>query len=106
MFHSPIGIFLQLLVWHLIADSLLQPGIMAAAKRKRGVTGIAILAAHGFIHGAGTGLILGSFWFALLETGAHAGVDWGKCRMYYGLVVDQCAHLVCLGCWAYLMTNA
>jgi len=105
MFHSPVGIFLQLLVWHLIADVLLQPPVMAAAKRKRNMTGIAILTAHGLIHGAGTGLILGSFWIALLETGAHALVDWGKCRMIYGLVADQCAHLIGLGCWVYVMTS-
>ncbi|MCL2021868.1 MAG: DUF3307 domain-containing protein [Betaproteobacteria bacterium] len=105
MFHFPIGLFLALLLWHLIADFLLQPQVMADGKRKRGATGIAILAVHGFIHGVGTGLILGSFWAALLETGAHATVDWGKCRGYYDLLADQCVHLLCLGCWVVFMAS-
>ncbi|MDR2678202.1 MAG: DUF3307 domain-containing protein, partial [Zoogloeaceae bacterium] len=72
------GIFLQLLLWHLAADSLLQPARLAKAKRKPGFTGFAMLILHGFVHGLGTGLILDSAWIALVETGAHALVDWGK----------------------------
>jgi hypothetical protein len=106
MISSFVGIFFQLLVWHLAADVLLQPQALANAKRKPGLTGIAMLTLHGLIHGLGTGLILGSVWIGLAETGAHVFVDWGKCRMYYGLLLDQCAHLSGLACWAYIVSPA
>ncbi|MDR3323584.1 MAG: DUF3307 domain-containing protein [Zoogloeaceae bacterium] len=103
MFSSSVGILFQLLVWHLIADVLLQPQALANAKRKPGVAGVAVLVLHGFIHGLGTGLILESLWAVLLETFAHTLVDFGKCRGYYGLAPDQCAHLTCLGCWWFVI---
>jgi hypothetical protein len=103
MFNSPAALFLALLVWHLIADFLFQSRAIADGKRERGMSGIAILTLHGFVHGVGTSLILGSFWVAILETVAHATVDWGKCRGYYGLLTDQCIHVFCLGCWLVLL---
>ena len=99
MFSSSAGIFLQLLFWHLVADSLLQPLVLAKAKRKPGRTGLAALVLHGLIHGLGTGLILKSIEAILVESFFHTLVDFGKCRMYYGPAPDQCAHLAGLVCW-------
>jgi hypothetical protein len=93
---------LCLLLWHFVADLPLQPPILSGGKRKPGLAGLGMLGLHGLIHGVGTGLILGSIWAALAETLAHAAVDWGKCRKYYGLIPDQCAHLTGLVLWLFV----
>jgi hypothetical protein len=95
--------FLLLLAWHLVADVPLQPSSLAVAKRRPGLAGVVTLVLHGLVHGLGTGLILGSAWAVLAETTAHSLVDRGKCRGYYGVVPDQCAHLACLACWLFTL---
>ncbi|MDR3054167.1 MAG: DUF3307 domain-containing protein [Zoogloeaceae bacterium] len=97
-------ILLYLLIWHFVADIPLQPPIMSGGKRKAGFAGFAMLGLHGLIHGIGTALILGSIWAGLAETLVHALVDWGKCRKFYGLLPDQCAHLSFLVLWQYVFT--
>ncbi|GHT94113.1 hypothetical protein AGMMS49545_14900 [Betaproteobacteria bacterium] len=103
MFSEPL---LCLIIWHFIADIPLQPPVLADGKRKPGLAGIAMLGTHGLIHGIGTGLILGSVWVALAETLVHALVDWGKCRKYYGLIPDQCAHLSFLVLWFFIFQTS
>jgi hypothetical protein len=99
MLYSPAGMFFQLLLWHCVADTLLQPSALARAKRQPGMAGVAMLGLHGLVHGMGTGVILESAWAVLAETAAHTLVDWGKCRGFYGMLTDQCAHLTGLVCW-------
>ncbi|MCS7269838.1 MAG: hypothetical protein NZ703_02035, partial [Gemmataceae bacterium] len=68
------------------------------------------LAAHALVHGAVVGLVFHMFgagwtWVTLLfllESGAHALIDWGKCQGWYGIHIDQGLHLLCKCVWCSL----
>ena len=93
------SLFSLLLFGHLVADLWLQPERLAKAKRLRGKKGVLALGIHGSAHGMLTGLILLSPLAATLETMAHAMIDRGKCRGFYGTLPDQAAHILAKVLW-------
>ena len=59
-----------------------------------------VLIGHSMINGTGVLLVTGSLFLALLETFAHAFIDFFHCEGRYSLTVDQILHGVCKVVWA------
>lgn len=88
-----------LLLGHYIADKVLQPGQMSQLKRDADPhVRWRWLLAHGCIHGFIVSLVLPPP-FALLEVAAHAAIDRGKGRGWYGTAADQALHVLCKLVW-------
>jgi hypothetical protein len=51
------------------------------------------------MHGAFVSLATGSILLGILETMAHAIIDFGKCEGYYHIVTDQILHVECKVLW-------
>lgn len=93
---TPLEIFFWLVVAHAICDYVFQPEAMA--KGKAGLNGVPWyywLAAHALTHGAAVGFVTKMFPLALIETAAHAAIDYGKVRRKYGIHIDQLLHILC-----------
>jgi len=107
-------LFLKLLMGHALADFALQSDAMAKGKNRHrkpdyippGQTPqpawIYWLSAHGLIHGMVVWLITGSIYFGIAEAICHAMIDFGKCENWYGIHLDQAAHLLCKVVWCLL----
>lgn len=61
------------------------------------------LGAHALHHGAAVALITGSVWLGAAEAVCHAAIDFGKCENWYGIHVDQAAHLICKLLWIWVL---
>ena len=106
--------FILLIFGHALADFVLQSETMAKGKnRNRKVDPSVIppgqkfqpswfywLTAHAATHGAAVYIVTGSLTLALLETGFHWLIDFGKCESWYGIHTDQAAHISCKLFWA------
>jgi hypothetical protein len=93
---------------HVICDFPLQ-GHLSKAKRPGGDPGLPwqmALAGHGLVHGGAVALITGIWWLGAAELLAHCAIDFGKCRLWYGMKVDQVAHFACKIAWAALAVRA
>lgn len=91
---------------HVLCDFPLQPEPMGRAKRPGGSPSVPwpmALGSHALIHGGAVAAITGAWWLGAAETAAHASIDFGKCREWYGLKVDQALHLACKAAWAALL---
>lgn len=92
--------FAALLVGHYIADAQLQPPGTSQGKRDTDLfTRWRWLAFHGTAHGFFVAIITGSAVLGLAELFAHAFIDRGKGRGWYGMKVDQGLHVVCKVVW-------
>ena len=83
---------------HTLADTVLQPRIMAEGKRKRRQAGLYPwyywMTAHAIIHGGCVCLVTGSLTYGLIEVVLHWGIDYAKGR-WINCATDQVAHLIC-----------
>lgn len=110
----PILLLLYFLAGHALVDFALQSEAMALGKcphaehpAARAVPWCYWLAAHALLHGAVVGLVCqmmgvapaGALALAVAETLAHALIDLGKCRGWYGIHRDQALHLLCKLLW-------
>lgn len=93
-------ILAYLLVGHLVADGVLQPPTLSAAKRAdewRRRWGA--LALHGSVHGGFVVAATGLWWLGALEVATHVAIDRAKGRGHIGTVADQALHLACKAVW-------
>jgi hypothetical protein len=101
-------IFLTTLFWLLVAHALcdypLQGDFLARGKNHKnpilGVPWQQCLIAHSIIHGGAVALITGNVYLGILETCAHAFVDFGKREGAYGFNYDQALHVAVKVFWA------
>lgn len=98
-----IELLTLLVAGHFLADFGLQSDFVARNKYYALSTamGFFSMTAHAMIHGLVTAAIvtwLGYDWVAAFwaVTLAHWAIDLGKCRKWYGIVVDQALHVVVL----------
>lgn len=101
-----------LLCGHALADFALQSDVMAKGKnRNRPIDLAAVppgqkvmptwpywLTAHALIHGLVVAMFLGPQ-AGIAEAAAHWLIDFGKCESWYGIHVDQAAHVACKVAW-------
>lgn len=59
-----------------------------------------ILGSHALIHGAGAAYLTGSVLIGVLETFAHAVIDYLKSDGKIGIYADQALHIACKAVWA------
>jgi hypothetical protein len=100
-----------LLAAHAFADYVFQSDFMAKGKNRRtkpfnvppGQTPQAIwpyvLTSHALVHGALVYFATGNLYLGLAETACHWLIDFGKCENWYGIHVDQIAHIACKLAW-------
>jgi hypothetical protein len=100
---NPIYMLFALVVAHNLADYPLQGSFLSEAKNRNTDIGAIFwpwaLSAHALIHGGFVFLITGSLVLGLLETAAHAFIDWLKCEGDISLKQDQLAHYGCKLLW-------
>lgn len=106
-----IAMFLMLISSHAVMDFWAQSDALAQMKnRNRPNTRVPpgqapqviwpyALSAHAIHHGVGVGVVTGSVWLGLAEAVAHGLIDFGKCENWYGIHVDQAAHIACKCMW-------
>ncbi|MCP9923374.1 DUF3307 domain-containing protein [Synechococcus lacustris] len=100
-----INLLLLLLMGHFLGDFALQNGRMAREKcpgPNHSLPWGYWLTAHGAIHGLIVALLTGIPLLGLAEWLVHMLIDWGKCRNFYRLPVDQSLHLASKAIWALL----
>lgn len=111
--------FFLLLCGHAIADFMLQhPWVAQSKNRHSAPAGYDpklhgpkqtiwpyVLTAHALTHGAMVFLVTRSVPLAAAETAAHWAIDFGKCERWYGIHVDQWAHVACKVAWAVLVAR-
>jgi hypothetical protein len=98
-----------MLAGHAYADFALQDPWHSAVKYPGNAHGYpwpVALACHGLIHGGLVALATGVWWIGALEAAAHAGIDYGKSRGWYGARADQLAHFVCKIIWMIIVISA
>ena len=83
---------------HTLADTVLQPRIMAEGKRRRCQAGLHPwyywMTAHAIIHGGCVCLVTGSLAYGLIEVALHWVIDYSKGR-WIACLQDQAAHGLC-----------
>ena len=100
-------------VGHAVIDVVLQdPRISSMAMRKdpNGFQSLLYykghwpywLLAHGLLNGWAVTIITDRPDLGMAEAVAHIGIDLGKMKGLYSVHVDQAAHWICKGVWAYL----
>lgn len=103
---NPLYMLFALVVAHNLADYPLQGDFLSRAKNRNTDVGFIFwpwaLSAHAFIHGGFVFAITGSLVLGLLETCAHAFIDWLKCDNVISLAEDQWAHYACKVLWVML----
>lgn len=110
-----ISMVFWLLVSHAVMDFWAQSDALAQMKnRNRPNTRVPpgqspqimwpyALTAHALMHGAGVALVTGWTGLGIAETFAHWAIDFGKCENWYGIHVDQAAHLLCKFLWVLII---
>lgn len=91
---------------HAFADFALQDPWHSAVKYPGNVHGYpwpVALACHGLIHGGIVAVITGVWWIGALEAVAHAGIDAGKARRWFGAITDQLLHIACKIAWTVIV---
>jgi hypothetical protein len=101
-----IGILLNLLVAHAVADGPLQTDATRALKYHR-VLGwrIAGLWLHGSVHGLLACYATFTLWVFFAEAVTHTAIDGARQRLGFNLVVDQSLHVLSKVVWAWLLTR-
>lgn len=105
---TTLALFFTLLCVHFVCDYALLTDFMHHARNPAnspymGVPWYYAMAAHAGIHGLGVMLVTGSALLGLAETAAHFAIDWGKCRGWANIHVDQALHVGCKVAWVALM---
>lgn len=97
----------RMLIAHAVADFALQSTDMAKGKnRNRKPENIPPgqkytpcwpywMASHSLIHGGAIYIATGSLTCGIIETVAHAAIDFAKCENWTGPHIDQFLHLLC-----------
>ncbi len=103
--------FIQLL-WlliagHCLADTALQPDVMAKGKRRQEIDLSRVpkgqkpvnlrffwMTHHAMIHGLIVCLITQNIYLGMAETILHWGIDYGKCENLYSPYGDQALHIL------------
>jgi hypothetical protein len=103
-----------LLAAHALMDYALQTDSIATCKCPDSENPVAKavpwyywLTAHAVLHGAAVGAVVRWFGFgwdgvavlASAETVVHWCIDYGKCRRWYSIAVDQSLHVLCKLAW-------
>jgi hypothetical protein len=109
-----LALLFFLLAAHALMDYALQTDSIATCKCpdsenpvSKAVPWYYWLTAHAVLHGAAVGIVLRWFGFdwnavavlAVAETAAHWLTDYGKCRKWYSIAVDQSLHVSCKLVW-------
>lgn len=96
---GPLAVLFALVIIHALADYPLQGAYMAHQKTRHQADSysewIVALIAHCLIHAGGVWLITGNIYMGLIELALHSLIDTGKSQNRYGLIVDQCLHVLC-----------
>ncbi len=109
-------LFIKLLMGHALADFSFQSDSMAKGKNRNRKPDMSVvpsgqqyqptwfywLSAHALIHGMAVWLITGSIYMGCAESVCHLVIDFGKCESWYGIHVDQSAHILCKVVWCFL----
>lgn len=103
---DPLAMFWWLIVGHAVADYWAQSDWMAKTKNPFGIASSGprgmwfyALTSHALMHGAAVAFVTGSISLGICEAIAHWVIDFGKCGNFYGIHVDQIAHVVCKVAW-------
>lgn len=113
---APLVLAFRLLCGHGLSDFSLQTEWMARNKNRHNTPAgydpalhgpqqtiwPYVLSAHALIHGLAVYLATGVVLLGIAETVAHWLIDFGKCERWYGVHVDQGAHLLCKAGWLFL----
>lgn len=104
--------FFLLVAAHYVCDFALQSDTMGREKKRSSTTPLQAavpwyywLTAHSVIQGLGVWVVLHSLPLALVETGAHFAIDFGKCEGKYDIRVDQGLHIACKALWLLLVSR-
>lgn len=111
------AILFKLLCGHAVADFMLQHPWVAQNKNRHATPAgydpaihgpkqlvwPHVLTAHALTHGGLVMLATGSALLGMAETIAHWLIDFGKCEKWYGIHVDQAAHVACKCLWLGLL---
>ena len=96
---GPLAVLFALVIIHAVADYPLQGAYMAQQKTRHQADSssewFVALSAHCLIHAGGVWLITGNIYMGLIELVLHSLIDTGKSQNRYGLLVDQCLHVLC-----------
>ncbi len=93
---------------HAYADFALQDPWHSSIKYPDNAAGYpwrVALACHGLIHGGLVAVITGQWWIGAMEAVAHAAIDYGKSRAWYGATPDQLLHIACKIIWIIVAIN-
>lgn len=108
---DPLTLFMFLMFGHFLADYPLQGDFLAKGKDPNGpfkefFPWTHALFAHAAIHAGFVFLFTGSKWCAFFELTMHAWIDYGKCKKWIGIHIDQILHVACKVFFlVYLFTN-
>ena len=105
---APLGMGLLLVFVHFLCDFSLQSDRMALEKQPGHDRTLAWgwwLTAHAATHGLAVALITAQPLLGLLETLAHALIDWCKGRFRWSMALDQGLHLGCKLVWLLLLIH-
>ena len=97
-----LDLLILLLLGHFLGDYPLQGDKMAVEKCPgcdKPMNWRWWLLAHSATHGFIVACLTGIPSIGLAEVGAHAVIDYGKCKLRYSLLVDQALHWLCKVCW-------
>lgn len=101
-----------LVAGHFLADFGLQNDFVAQQKGRalKTAMGFFAMTAHAAIHGLITALIFSWFgheWGAAFWsiTVTHWMIDYGKCRGWFGIVIDQALHIIALTVVTFLIVT-
>jgi hypothetical protein len=97
-----INILILLILAHFVADFVLQNDRMAVEKcpgKDVVLHWTWWMAGHTALHGLFVAVITGIPLLGLAEWIIHFAIDYGKCRGYYNLGMDQAFHIFCKMLW-------
>ena len=105
---TPLGLAVLLVLAHFVCDFSLQSDRMAREKYPGHDSTLPWgwwLTAHASTHGLAVALLTGLPLLGLLETMAHALIDWAKGRWHWSMGFDQILHLGCKLGWLVLLLH-
>lgn len=102
-----LTMLLALIMVHALCDYPLQGDFLSKAKNPAapipGVPWYQAMGAHALIQGGGVWFVTHSVAAAMLETVAHAAIDYAKCRGWLSFNADQLLHVACKVAWVVLL---